>query len=329
MRKFLHSIAVQNKDFGADGIYNFDLAVNPLSALLIALRPLNDTGTLANVLTYFKAVQALNSINVSHMGRSIFRMSGADAAAMAFFKNGIIPMCGNGDNVDNERRCFVLPILFGRWYGDPENAIPQSRRGELTLEIDVDDADTGYDDLQMTVEMLELPGANPKAFERKVSQSQTFAAVGDNDVDLSPGWPCRGILCWGTTAHGGASPAPSWGRMQVLLDNEQAGYAATDFEVSRAIANMFGRIPDWSDHKHTVNAAGAGVEETTSTFDVDEGTWANYTYLDMDFTRDDAYTLNTKGKSRFSIRATAETADAVRAIPVEVVDASEFIRGGS
>ena len=64
--------------------------------------------------------------------------------------------------------------------------------------------------------------------------TQTMGATGDQDLDLiSAGNAIRGILLFGTTPFGGASPAPSWGRLKLLLDNQEVGFANTDWEKVR------------------------------------------------------------------------------------------------
>lgn len=314
----LHSVNVQEQAISADGLYNYDLAVNPLSMVLIALRPLNDTGTLANYTSYRALCAALNRVSITHRGESVINMRGEDIAALNYYRWGMLPYQGQGDNVDNERRCCVLPILFGRWPYSKTSCFPASRRGELNMELDIDIADTGYDGMRISVESIEIPDARPVEFERKITSSQTWAATGDQDFDLPPGNLCRGLFLFGTTAFGGANPAPSWGRVKVLLDNMEQGYAATDFEVAQMLHCLWGRQAPFDTHSHTVNAAGAGVEETTSTFDVGEG-YNSYALLDFDPMGDDAHTLDTRGRSRFHVRANAETADAVRVTPLEVV----------
>lgn len=319
--RFLHSVTTQDQAISADGIFNFDLAVNPLSVVLLVARPLNDTGTLANYQRYRAICAAFNRITVAHRGENIVMMRGDDMAAFNYFRWGMMPWEANSDNVDNERRAVVLPIPMGRWPYSPKSCFPKSSRGELTIELDIDIADTGYDGMRLSIECIELLDANPSEYEKKIASSQTWAATGDNDFDLPPGNVNRGILLFGTTGFGGASPAPSWGRIKVLLDNVEHGYAATDFEVAHMLPSLWGRhMPVAAEHKHTVNAAGAGVEETTSVFDIGLDL-ENYAFLDFDPTGDDTFALDTRGKSRFHVRANAETADAVRAIPIEVIKA--------
>lgn len=316
--KFLYGNTVQEQAIAADGIYNYDLAVNPLSVVCLVLRPLNDTGTLSNYARYKAVCQAVNKASIMFRGESIISLKGEDIAALNWLRWGIAPFEANGDNVDNERRAVMLPLILGRWPWSTKSCFPATRRGELVLELDLDIADTGYDGLKLSVDCLELLDAKPTEFEKKVAISQTWAATGDQDMDLPPGNVCRGIMLYGTTPFGGATPAPSWGRTKVMLDNQENGYANIDFEAAYALPALWGRQPYLSDHKHTYDGSSAGVAETPSTFDVGMD-FENYAFLDYDPTGDDTFALDTRGKSRFHLRANAETADAVRAVPIEVI----------
>lgn len=315
---FLHNIAVTERAISADAVETYDLGVNPLSVILLTLRPLNDTGTLANYARYRTLCAALNRVSVTFRGENIISMRGEDMAAFNWFRWGMEPMQANPDNVDNERRAVVLPIIMGRYPYHKKSCFPSTKRGELQLECDYDIADTGYDGLRISAETIELPDAKPTEYEKRVQQTLTFPATGDQDMDLPIGNLVRGMLLFGTTGFAGAAPAPSWGRIKVLLDNSEAGFSNTDWEVAHTLSALWGRVAYLGEHKHTVNAAGAGVEETTSVFDVGED-FTQYAYLDYDPTGDDEFALDTSGASSFKIRASAETADAVRCVPVERV----------
>lgn len=328
---FLHSVQVNDQLVSADGIVSFDMAVNPLSAILIAIRPLNDTGTLASFQTYKGLCAAFNRVSVLYRGESIVSARGEDLAALNYFRHGMMPYQGQHDDTDNERRCAVLPILMGKHAYDVNSCFPASRRGELILELDCDIADTGYDGLRISVETIELLGARPKEYEKKVQITQTFGSTGDVDVDLPPGNVNRGILLFGTTPFAGATPAPTWGRVKVLLDNQEAGYAASDFEVTQMLHTLWGRQPpSYDGHMHRTTTDGnaqTAVATVSGPFNVGAGiagavdinSWLQYSWLDFDPTKDDTHSLDTRGKSRFHLRSIAETADAVRVIPVEVI----------
>lgn len=328
---FLHNIAVQERAISADGIESFDLAVNPLSVVLLCVRPLNDTGTLAAFQSYRGLAAAMNRVSVLYRGEAIKSVRGEDLAALNYYRWGIMPFQGQHDDTNDERRCAVIPIIMGRWPYSNSSCFPATRRGELVLECDFDIADTGYDGLRFSVETIELLDAKPKEYEKWVQVTQTNGAVGDADVDLvATGNAVRGVLLFGTTPFAGSSPAPSWGRLKVLLDNQEVGFGSTDFEVAQMLHCLWGRQPPAYDgHTHRVDTADAG--STTKTLSgphnigagiagaTDINSWNQYAFLDFDPTGDDAHSLDTKGKSSLKLRANFETADAVRVVPVEVV----------
>ena len=329
---FMHNIAVQERAIAADGIEVFDLAVNPLSVVLLGLRPLNDTGTLANMQGYKGICAGLNRVSVLYRGEAIKSIRGEDLAALNYFRHGIMPYQGQHDDTNDERRCVVLPILMGRWPYSAKSCFPATRRGELVLECDFDIADTGYDGLRFSVETIELLDATPTEYEKWVQVTQTNAATGDQDMDLvATGNLIRGILLFGTTPFAGATPVPSWGRIKVLLDNQEAGFAATDFEVAQMLHCLWGRQPPAYDgHMHRVTTSGCAqtaLATISGPFNIGAGIagavdingWMQYCYLDYDPTGDDAHSLRTEGKSRLLLRANVETGDAVRAIPIEVI----------
>lgn len=320
MPKILHSIAVQERAVGADAVEIWDLPVNPLSVLLIAIRPLNNTGTLTDFASYLRIVGALNRITIAHRGASVISMSGRDMAVLNYLRHGCVPREANPDDADNERRCVVLPVFLGRFAYDPVSCFPATKRGELTLELDIDIADTGYDGLRYSVESVELLGVNPREFERKTVIARTWPATGDNEIELPIGNQVRGLMLFGTTDFTGAAPAPSWGRVEVRMNNEEHSFAASDFEVAMMLNSLMGRQPPALDaHTHRVTTDGNAQTGLESTFPIEQGMdgWEDYAYLDFDPTRDDYYSIDTKGASSFQIRSDAESADAVRVIPIE------------
>src|SRR3990172_7375288 len=329
---FLHSVAVQDQLISADAIQTFDLAVNPLSVVLIALRPLNDTGTLANMQSYKGLCAALNRATVLYRGEAIKSARGEDIAALNYFRWGIMPYQGQHDDTNDERRCAVLPIIMGRWPFDPKSCFPAVHRGELQLELDMDIADTGYDGLRLSVETIELLDAKPTEYEKWVQVAQTNAATGDADVDLAAtGNLIRGILLFGTTPFAVATPAPSWGRVKVLLDNQEHGFGSADFEVLQMLHSLWGRQPPAYDgHMHRVTTSGCAqtaLATISGPFNVGGGiagavdinSWMQYAFMDFDPTGDDRHAMATQGKSSLKLRANFETADLVRAIPIEVI----------
>jgi len=316
--KIHHSVAVQERAVSADGVEVLDLAVNPLSVILIAIRPLNETSTLGNFQRYMGLAGALNRVSVLHRGQSVFSMSGRDAAALNYLRHGIMPRELNPLPTDNVRRCVILPILLGQFAYDPSSCFPASKRGELTLEMDIDVADTGYDGFRYSVETVELLDARPKEYERKVVISQTFAATGDQTFPLPSGNTIRGLMGFGTTGFAGASPAPTWGRFSLFLDNVQHSISSTDVEVIQMTTALLGRQPpSLDDHTHLMEPVAGVVTDPPQRQGM--GGWENYWWMDLDPTRDDLFSIDTDRASNFQLRATVETADAARVVPIERV----------
>jgi len=324
MAKFIHSILRANAVVAADGDEVFDLPVNPLSVVLLHISPLNETATITTYRFLEAILSAVDNIRITHKGASVFDASGVDAAALALLWHRVSIWQSNAVETNNDRRSIVLPILFGRRAYDPQEAFPETKKGELQMSVTWDIADTGFDGLRRSVETIELPDASPEFVQKVTTLAQTFAATGQNEVDLPIGNVLRAILMFGTAGFTGAAPAPTLGELQVLVDNSQVGYSATDFEVLRSVMGLLGSpFPADGRHIHSVNAAGAGEEDTREP-EVGASLDDNYCLLPFDVTGDDLYSLDTAGAGRVHVRVNAEAANAVRALPIERVSASAF-----
>lgn len=318
MRPRLHFVnTVPEVALAADATVVHDLGVNSLSCVLVNIRACNETSTLSNYARYLEMVGSIDNLRINYKGASVVSMSGRDIAAMNTFRHNIQPREFNPDNTDNAKRCVVLPILLGRFFADPTSGFPRCNRGDLTIEITFDVADTGYDTFRYSIDSYEILDANPIEYERRVTIAKTFNAVGQQDTPLPVGNLLRGLLLFGTTPGTGAAPAPSWGNgMQVLLNNQQHTIANLDWEQSVVLSQLLGRsTPDNDAHQHTMEPV-AGIE-TTQAWNRGAGGWENYSFLDFDPTRSDLFSINTAGASQVLFRTNAETADAVRLIPVE------------
>lgn len=324
---FIHSILESNAVIAVDGVEVIDLPVNPLSDVLIHISPLNETSTITAFRLFRLLIGALVDVDITHRGVSVTSGSGVDLAVMAMLFHRLAIWQSNAVDLDNDRRSIVLPILFGRRPYDPRECFPASRKGELQMSLDWDIAAAGYDGLRRSIETIELPDATPESVQRVTTLSQTFAATGNNDIDLPIGNVIRAILCFGTTPFNGPSPAPTLGALSVLKDNAQVGYMSTDFEVVRAVLGLTGRPfpPDFR-HIHAVNAAGVGEEDTREP-EIEASIDASYCLLDFDPMMDDQHVLETAGAGRVNVRVNADAANAARFLPVERMPASAFTAG--
>ena len=320
MPSLFHSVAVNTQTVSATGVFTHDLAVNPLSVVHICLRPLNDNAPLNTFAKYFDVCKALTLIRILYRGMAVVAMTGADLAALNWFRHGICPREANPLDTDGVRRCVVLPVLFGRFPFDPHSCFPASRRGELTLELSLNLSGTGYKSMTYTVETDELLDAVPVEYERRVSINTTFAAIGSSRVLVPTTNVLRGVLGFGTTGFSGATPAPTLGRMMLLRDNQQVAVASTDFEVNMAACALLGRGAPPSDaHSHRVDATGGTTQATFAAGPSGSGTggWENYAFMDFDPLRDDTYSIETANSTSVQLDVTCKTADAARFIPIE------------
>ncbi len=321
---FIHNVIVEEQDPAVNAILEHDLPVNPLSGLLLEIKPLNETSTVTNYASAARIIDAFNSIRVLFRGQTILDISGRDLYAALLHRWRVDISQSNQVQTDNDRRSLILPILFGRHWGDRTEGIPQTRSGELVLRLDVDVADTGYDDLRYQIEALELPGARFTHFTRMTTIAQTFAATGQNDVVLPTEWDKRGILVFNTTAFAGAAPAPGLGRLSVLVNGVERGYSSSEVEILRGLFGAMGKhSPRYNEHRHHVI-----VDDTVDVFALNtqdhHEPLDTYAYLDFDFTGDDSYNLQTRGENRVVLRSDAHVAEAMRVIPIEKVNVSEF-----
>ena len=324
MAIFIHSILRSNQLIVTDGDTVYDLPVNPLSVILLHVSPLNDTGTITDYGMLAALLSAVDNVRVTHKGAAIVDLSGVDLAALVLMWHRQFIWQSNAVETDDDRRSLVLPINFGRRPYIASECFPETKKGELQLTVTWDIAATGFDGLRISIETIELPDAAPEFVQKATTLAATIVATGQNEIDMPIGNVLRGILCFGTTGFAGATPAPSLGELQVLVDNRQVGYSATDFEVSRALRGLAGiPFPPDGRHIHSVNAAGAGEEDVREP-EIGASLDANYTFLDFDPTWDDEYSINTQGAGRVHVRMDAETADAVRLIPVERIVATQF-----
>lgn len=324
MSIFIHSVLAANQLIASDGDQVFDLPVNPLSVILVHLSPLNDTGTITNYRLLEGLALGVSNLRITHKGSSVVDARGGDLVALALMYHRIGVWQSNAVPTTNDRRSLVIPILFGRKAYMASEAFPETRRGEFQMTINWDIAATGFDGLRISIETIELPDATPEFVQKVTTLAQTFAATAQNDIEIPIGNVIRGVLLFGTTAFAGAVPAPSLGRLEFLVDNRQVGYTSSDWEVLRAVTGLGGvQYPPGFSHIHAVNAGGAGQEDTQQP-EIGDSMDANYALMDFDPLMDDEYSIATEGAGRVNVRVEAETADAIRALPIERVPVSVF-----
>src|SRR5688572_13857218 len=123
MPRFLHSVAVEQRNVAVSTTEAFDLPVNPLSVIMLRICPLiNNAGTPINGKpSYLDLVAMFSRVRVVYRGASIVSCHAVDLACMNYLRRGVLPRVANPDDTDNERVSAVLPIFLGRWPYDPSS----------------------------------------------------------------------------------------------------------------------------------------------------------------------------------------------------------------
>ncbi len=326
--RFLRQVIVQNETFAVSTQRTDDLPVNPLSMILVTVRMLENIATTADFSSINAVLNQISKLEVLYKGSAIVSGSLADLARL----NGIllrhIPMQTATSIVDNDARAITVPILLGRRAYDPDECFPAVRRGELQLQMTTAAAQTGVDTPTVQVETVELLEAMPKRFLKYTTISRTFAATGDNDVDLPIGNKIAGVLLFGTTAPTGAVFTATIGQLRLLVDNVESYYARTNWETLHNELQRYitespaGGAFQAEEHGAAANAAGQFL--VTGEHSV-VGFYDHYAHLDFQPTLDDRFLLETAGKARIHLRINAGAANAMRALPMELIDVAQAV----
>lgn len=319
--QFLRQVLVQDESLTASTTRTDDLPVNPLSMVLVTLKALNSTATLTDYQVISALLAELAKIEILYQGSAIVSGSLADLARLSSILVHRPPKQTKMTHVNGDQRAVTVPILLGRKPYWAEECFPAVRRGELQLQTTVAAAQTGLATVVLQVETVELLGATPQRFVKSTTISKTPSATGDHDVDLPIGNKLAGVLLFGTTAPTGASYNASIGQLRLLVDNVEAYYARANWESLRGDLQL--RCPDGpaSDSLTVLeNTAALYTQSATSDKQNDTPFFDNYGWLELDPHEDGGFWLDTKGRARINLRINADAADAIRVMPVEIVD---------
>lgn len=317
--EFLRSVLAQDEAVTVSTRVTYDLPVNPLSHIILTLKGLNETGTMANHVLLAGLLAAITNIAVEFKGTSIFTGSAKDLAVL--FQTLLRMPIGQCNSVktDEDVRMFTMMLPFGRKLFNPDECFPAVKRGDLRLIIDYAAAQTAFTDLYAQIETVELLGATPKSFIKATTIAKTLASGVGNDVDLPIGNPLLGILLFGTTTPTGASYAATIDKVKCLVDNVESHYSEANWEsLHGEFRGLIPVTPETDEHIHRGNFT-TTVEGDTGFAQDDASFLENYAYLNFDPSGDDKFLLMTEGKSRVHLRVTGGAADAARFMPVELI----------
>lgn len=325
MANLLRNVIAQNLARAASDDVSLDLPVNPLYCILYTLRAeqLAASDTADKQIALANLLADVTKLEVLYRGSSVLSGSLTDLTVLMSLLTGRLPFVINGGDATNHPVAVTVPLFLGRpWKGGAE-CFPATRRGELTLHRVFSATLTNQVTTTVTeqIETVELLDASPSAFLKAVTLSKTFVTTGDNDVDLPLGNPIAGLLLFGTTGFDATSCVATWLKTKLLVDNVEFATALANWEtLNGALHLLVDRNSEMQMHTHTENLAAAYAQDAaTAKPRTSESILDNYGYVDMDPWRDDAYLLQTAGRGRVNLRATAGTAGAARVIPLEVL----------
>ncbi len=339
----------------------YDLPVNPLSAIIVTLRALNNTPTLANYAGIASTIMTkINNIRCRYRGATIFDGDPLDLVMVYGRFSGWWPNQGQINNDDNAVRSVTFALLFGRQAYDVAECFPATRRGDLVLEIDTAIDPTGLDGYTAQIETIELLDATPSRFI-KVTTTQFTLLSGDvNDISLPIGNRIIGLLLRGNTFPDAASNNASFGQCALEIDNVEAVYSRTLWRGLHAMWARRTRL-DWLTlgHDHTIDGSGAApaayAQATTIAISADAnaaslttGTAARsgitgitpmgeiaalqrYGFADFDPRGDLSFSIDTRGAADINWHVNSDVADgaASRVIPIEYMEVSGATPAGT
>ena len=321
MPVILHSVLQQNTALVAATPLVFDLPVNPVSAILVTLRARDLTAVTAPRATLGAFLGLIATIQAQFKGADQWNSSFADAYVAASLLMGKLAKHNTMEFTATSVRYVTVPIMFTRRLYWTKEAFPATRRGEFRMIITPAASLAGFDTVTVQVESIELLDIQPTQYIKTTTLARTFTATGPQDVDLPLGNPILGALLFGTTFPTGGVFTNSWNQIAVLVDNVNYTYATTNWETLQGLlANRLGSAMTPWDHTHTENLAvgylqGVGSEVPVQARDL----FRQYAYMDWDPLMDESYALHTEGRGRVILRANAGVADAVRALPQELI----------
>jgi len=300
-----------------------DLPINPLSFLSINMRMLNSVASATP--STLSILNILANVEILLDGKTLVGGSLADIAMMTLALWGIPPQVYPLTKTDNNVINATVHVPFTRlpWLSD--EALPTTRKGDLTLRITPAASFVGVDTLTLTVEARQILDSIPKRFLKYTTSTKTPTATGEHELDMLTGPDYAGVLFFGTTTPVTASQNASIAKLKLKVDDVEQMIPETRYE------SLFG---EWSTrrgtqalldgHIHTSDVAAAYTQfQNTQQEQSAASLIGKYLYLDFDPLKDLSYRLITRGRSRAHFVITADVADAIRMLPVEVVSLVE------
>lgn len=297
-----------------------NLGVNPISFLLLTIRA--QTLTANTLPTLADLLGVLSNVEVLFKGTSIVAASLADLYRMAGALWGKWPIRERLNDDVNSSTFLTVPIAFARRPYWMQEGFPATRAGDLILRTTPAASFTNVTGVQLQVEQIELLDAVPQQFLKYTTFSKTPTATGDHDVDIPLGNKVVGALLFGTTVPTGTVFTNSIETVKLLVDNVESYYSLANWESLHNDLIVRATPPwDFAGHTHLENLAGVYTQNVESGAPSDaDREHRQYAYLDFDPLMDGTYLLETEGRGRVNLRINAGVADAIRVLPIELIE---------
>ncbi|GAH28692.1 unnamed protein product [marine sediment metagenome] len=298
--EFLKSIIIDNETPAADGMYSYVLPVNPVSHLILTICALNTGGAEA---TAAQICDMVTNVHVLHRGTTVLQMSANDLLALNHVLFAKTPMRGQQSATISDITWLSLVIPFGRKMYDPNECFPQSRAGELQIQLTVGIADAVLTGLILQLEAVELYGANPARHLKVTTIVDDALVVGDNDIRLPIGNPYAGILMFSTTKPTSTLWTTTIDQVKLLANNKEHYVSSANWESLRG---------------ELVNRPGMEAGYLTAIGLYGHDHIAQYAYIDFDPRRSDLFLMETAGMNALILRITGGDTEEARVFPVEL-----------
>lgn len=316
--EFIHSVLAQNQNVQAGGVFSWDLPVNPLSHIFVTFKFKQNKPDTA--IGFWDILGNITKMEVLYKGSAIYSMSGWDAWACGLFIANFESWANNWNGDDDDEISMTWLIPLGRTPYLPRECFPRSTRGELILQITLPTTGVRIDTRRMQIETVELPQAAPERYLRMTTLSVTPTVVGELDIELPIGNPISDVVCFGTTKPSGSTETATLQYAQILVDNQRRFYSHTNYETWFNRAGLIHPPAGyWGLHVHRLDQAAFVQFDDTSYAIQRDSIFGWWNHLAFDIHKDGLFILETAGKSDVVLRIYAGVADAIRAIPCEIV----------
>lgn len=304
----------------------FIMPNQPLSAVFITVEAQLTTGNVSDSLPNF--LLNLTNIIFQWKGTAIVNLRGDDLVRMTRVMGVFHSRFEKTSLANNTRRIYVICVPFSRWLWNQNECFPKVDKGTTQLQINFAGDGNGYNTYKVTVEPLQLLGANPTQFTRMITLTDTPAATGNKDYDLPRLYPLAGIGVTTTTSEPAAA-LDSIENYKVLKDFVEYDYSLIQADLARAM-QWFKRPPGFDDTEivHIENTAGAYAQNaTTLTSFLSGDLTRNFHYLNFDPSNDGNWLLDASKATDLKLRCNYNVADATRIIPLEIWPAATIPAG--